>query len=71
MSEHACLLRFLSSISSFRSGVRLSAAPVEPLLRPRTHRCRVEREMSHSVLISRAGLPFSYNCTIRRLNSSS
>ena len=38
---------------------------------PRTHRCRVEREMSHSVLISRAGLPFSYNCTIRRLNSSS
>ena len=33
MSEHACLLRFLNAISSFRSGVRLSAALVEPLLR--------------------------------------
>ena len=65
-------LRLLNAISSFRSGVWLSTALVEPLLRiPRIHRCRVECKMSHSVLILRAGLPFSCNRTIRRLNSSS
>lgn len=42
-----CLLRLRSSISSFCSGVRLSAAFVEPLLRmPWTQRCSVECEMS-------------------------
>ena len=43
---------------SFCSGVRLSAARVEPLLRmPWTQRCRVDRAMSYSALISRDGLP--------------
>ena len=55
-----CLLRLRSSTGSFCSGVRLSAAFVEPLLRmPWTQRCSVECEMSYSSLISRAGLPFS------------
>ena len=56
----------------FRPGVRLSVARVEPLSRmPWTQRCGVECEMSYSALISRAGSPFSYNCTICRLNDSS
>ena len=42
-----CLLRLRSSTGSFRSGVRLSVARVEPLLRmPWTQRCSVECEMS-------------------------
>ena len=54
-----CLLRLRGSTGSFCSGVRLSAAFVEPLLRmPRTQRCGVECEMSYSSLIPRAGLPF-------------
>ena len=67
-----CLLRLRSSTGSFRSGVRLSVARVEPLSRmPRTQRCGVECEMSYSSLISRAGLPFSQSRTICRLNDSS
>lgn len=59
-SISSCLLRLRSSISSFCSGVRLSAAFVEPLLRmPWTQRCGVECETSYSSLTSRAGLPFS------------
>ena len=59
------LLRLLSPTGSFRPGVRLSAARVEPLLRmPCTQRCRVDRAMSYSALISRDGLPLSCNCTI-------
>ena len=55
-----CPLRLRSSTGSFRSGVRSSAAFVEPLSRmPWTQRCSVEREMSYSSLTSRAGLPFS------------
>lgn len=50
----------------------LSHLGVEPLLRmPWTQRCRVDRAMSYSALISRDGLPFSYNCAICRLNASS
>ena len=53
-----CLLRLPGSISSFCSGVRLSVARVEPLLRmPWTKRCKVDRAMSYSALISRDGLP--------------
>ena len=60
-----CLLRLRSSTGSFCSGVRLSAAFVEPLLRmPWTQRCSVECEMSYSSLISRAGLPFSQSCIL-------
>ena len=51
-----CRLRLLGSISSFRSGVRLSEARVEPPLRmPRTQRRGVDRAMSRSALISRGG----------------
>ena len=56
-----CLLRLpgsIGSIGSFRSGVRSSAARVEPLLRmPWTQRRRIDRAMSYSALISRDGLP--------------
>lgn len=59
-SISSCLSRFRNSISSFSSGVRLSAAFVEPLLRiPCTQRCSVERGMPHSALICDDGLPFS------------
>lgn len=55
-----CLLRLPGPAGSFRPGVRLSAARVEPLSRmPWTQRCGVECEMSYSALISREGLPFS------------
>ena len=55
-----CLLRLPGPTGSFRPGVRLSAARVEPLSRmPRTQRRSVECEMSYSALISREGLPFS------------
>ena len=58
-SISSCLLRFRNSISSFSSGVRLSAAFVEPLLRmPCTQRCSVERGMPYSALIRDDGLPF-------------
>ena len=67
-----CLLRLPGSTCSFCSGVRLSAAFVEPLLRmPWTQRCRVDRAMSYPALISRDGLPLSHDCTICRLNASS
>ena len=66
-----CLLRLPGPTGSFRPGVRLSAARVEPLSRmPWTQRRGVDRAMSYSALISREGLPFSYNCTICRLNDS-
>ena len=67
-----CLLRLPGPTGSFRSGVRLSAARVEPLLRmPWTQRCGVDRAMSYSALISRDGLPLSHDCTICHLNASS
>ncbi|BAQ99771.1 hypothetical protein BBBR_0733 [Bifidobacterium breve DSM 20213 = JCM 1192] len=67
-----CLLRLPGPTGSFRPGVRLSVARVEPLSRmPWTQRRGVDRAMSYSALISREGLPFSYNCTICRLNDSS
>ena len=67
-----CLLRLPGSISSFRPGVRLSAARAEPLSRmPWTQRRGVDRAMSYSALISRDGLPLSHDCTICRLNASS
>ena len=57
---------------SFRPGVRLSAARVEPLSRmPWTQRRGVDRAMSYPALISRDGLPLSHDCTICRLNASS
>ena len=57
--------RLPGSTGSFRPGVRLSAARVEPLSRmPWTQRRGVDRAMSYSALISRDGLPLSYNCTI-------
>ena len=56
-----CLLRLPGPTGSFRPGVRLSVARVEPLSRmPWTQRRSVECEMSYSALISREGLPFSY-----------
>lgn len=65
-------LRFLGSISSFHPDVRLSAARVEPLSRmPWTQRRGADRAMSYPALICDGGLPFSYDCTIRRLNASS
>ena len=58
-SISSCLSRFRNSISSFSSGVRLSAAFVEPLLRiPCTQRRSVERGMPYSALICDDGLPF-------------
>ena len=67
-----CLLRLPGSISSFRPGVRLSAARVEPLSRmPCTQRRGVDRAMPCPALISRDGLPLSHDCTICRLNASS
>ncbi len=64
--------RLPGSTGSFRSGVRLSAARVEPLSRmPWTRRRGVDRAMSCSALISRDGLPLSHDCTICRLNASS
>ena len=58
-SISSCLSRFRNSISSFSSGVRLSAAFVEPLLRiPCTQRRSVERRMPYSALICDDGLPF-------------
>lgn len=58
-SISSCLSRFRNSISSFSSGVRLSAAFVEPLLRiPCTQRCSVERGMPYSALTCDDGLPF-------------
>ena len=66
------LLRLPGPTGSFRPGVRLSMARVEPALRmPWTQRRGVDRAMSCPALISREGLPFSYNCTICRLNASS
>ena len=66
------LLRLPGSIGSFRPGVRLSAARVEPLSRmPWTQRRGVDRAMSCPALISRDGLPLSHDCTICRLNASS
>ena len=67
-----CLLRLPGPTGSFCSGVRLSVARVEPLLRmPWTQRRGVDRAMAYSALISREGLLLSHDCTICRLNASS
>ena len=66
-----CRSRLPGPTGSFRPGVRLSAARVEPLSRmPWTQRRGVDRAMSYSALISRDGLPLSHDCTICRLNAS-
>ena len=66
-----CRSRLPGSTGSFRPGVRLSAAQVEPLSRmPWTRRRGVDRAMSCPALISRDGLPLSHDCTICRLNAS-
>ena len=45
---------------------------VDPLLRiPCTQRCSVERGMPYSSLIRDDSLPFSYDCTVCRLDFSS
>lgn len=51
-------MRLPGPTGSFRPGVRLSMARVEPLSRmPWTQRRGVDRAMSYSALISRDGLP--------------
>lgn len=57
---------------SSSSGVRLSAALVDPLSwMSLIQRLTVERPRSYSFSISATGLPLSYSSTIRRLKASS